>query len=59
MNLNIKTNRKRWLFSERHKEQEKRMETIVRESRPVELGDEVVKASEEKDDFFFIHLFLY
>ena len=29
--------------SARHKEQERRMETIIRESSPIDLGDEVVK----------------
>ena len=28
----------------RHKEQEKKMETIVRENDPIDLGDRVVKA---------------
>ena len=32
------------MFTERHKMQELRMETIVRENKPVDLGDRVVKS---------------
>jgi len=42
-------------FSERHKEQEKRMETIVRESKPVETGDDVVKASKTWEEVPKMH----
>ncbi len=37
-------------LSARHKEQEKKMETIVRESRPVDLGDKVIKSCAWKVD---------
>ena len=30
-------------ISDFHKEQERRMETIVRENDPIDLGDEVIK----------------
>jgi hypothetical protein len=32
------------MFPARHKDQERKMETIVRESKPVDLGEDVVKA---------------
>ena len=40
----------------RHKEQERRMETIIRENNPIELGDEVVKCKLRIFDIMFIIL---